>query len=120
MLLSANDLRAVFVALRSIDRHEILAAGYDMPDGSWQEFRDNPLRRFLHCNVRCRAAIMACIRRKLPAIDFEPEPTDELVRLAKTAFYNNSGDDTDDPMRFALRAVLAHLAGHPDPDAVYS
>lgn len=120
MLLSANDLRAVFIALRSIDRHEILAAGYDMQDGSWQEFRDNPMRRFLHCNVQCRAAIMACIRQKLPAIEFEPEPSDELVALTREAFYRNNGDDADDPTRFALRAVLAHLAKHPDPDTIYS
>lgn len=120
MLLSANDLRAVFIALRSIDRHEILAAGYDMPDGSWQEFRDNPMRRFLHCNLECRAAIMACIRKKLPAIDYEPEPTEDLIRLAKQAFYCNTGDDTDDPMRFALRAVLEQLAKHPAPDTIYT
>jgi hypothetical protein len=47
--------------MRSIDRHEIEEAGYDMPDGSWQHFRENPAERFLQCNDECREAIMRVI-----------------------------------------------------------
>jgi hypothetical protein len=60
-MITARELRNVIAVMRSIDRHEIEEAGYDMPDGSWQHFRENPAERFLQCNDECREAIMRVI-----------------------------------------------------------
>lgn len=56
--ITAAGLRNLLAAMLNIDRHEIEAAGYDMPDGSWSHFQENPWRRFLECNDQCREAIV--------------------------------------------------------------
>jgi hypothetical protein len=66
--ITARDLRDILATLGSIDRHEILEAGYDMPDGSWDHFRSNPRERFLECNDECREAIVKVINNRRGAL----------------------------------------------------
>ncbi|WP_156392861.1 hypothetical protein [Rhizobium sp. Root1220] len=60
-MIPASELRNIIAAMNFIERHEIVEAGYDMPDGSWQHFQENPAERFLKCNDECREAIMRVI-----------------------------------------------------------
>ncbi|NLS03579.1 hypothetical protein HGP14_09435 [Rhizobium sp. P32RR-XVIII] len=64
-MITARELRNIIAVMHSIDRHEIEEAGYDMPDGSWQHFQENPAERFLKCNDECREAISSVINKRL-------------------------------------------------------
>lgn len=62
--LEAGELRDTFALIHSLDRHEILEAGYDMPDGSWSHFQSDPVGRFLDCNDECREAITKALNKR--------------------------------------------------------
>lgn len=63
--ITPGGLRNLLAIMLNIDRHEIEAAGYDMPDGSWQHFQESPWRRFLECNDHCREAIARVINSRI-------------------------------------------------------
>lgn len=105
MEIKPNDLRNLLATLSSLDRHEIEAAGYDMPDGSWHDFQENPVRRFLRCNDACRAAITAAIcKRQRTTVERMRTTAEKVAELGfdrLKAVLREQGMDDDNAFRAA-------------------
>ncbi len=67
MPLTAAEIRNALAVLRSVDRDELLAAGFDATDGDWREFRDDPYSFYLRAGAVAREAITTIINRRMAA-----------------------------------------------------
>ena len=67
MTLTSAQIRNAIAILRSIERHELDAAGFTPTDGEWVAFRDDPYRFYLRAGTSQREAITRIVNARMPA-----------------------------------------------------
>lgn len=63
---AVREFRTVLSTFKALQRSDIDAQGYSMPDGMWEDLQDRPMTTFLRMSERGQQAVVFAIMAKLP------------------------------------------------------